>query len=186
MGDWKDSLFVLTVRQFIENVKAFQTAWGVVLQRQLGIAQEFETLYRPLDDQMDPGGAGRAPSSTPKSFLDKCAGLRATYEELQVELRQDTSLIETKLLRPAWDIKESIAPLKKDIKRRENSKLDFERYSSRVEASMKKENRSAKEEAALAKHESDLNQATYVSSRLRGLKVCEHIADWRLGIPRRR
>lgn len=134
----------------------------MILQRQLGIAEEFEALYKPMDGLNDPDDVGQAPITTPKAFLEKCVRLRATYAELESELKQEVTMIETKLLRPAWDVKESTAPLKKDIKRRENSKLDYERYLGRVEAARKKEIRSIKEEAALAQHESNLNQATYV------------------------
>lgn len=68
-------------------------------------------------------------------------------------------MVQNRLVTPAEQAREHLKPLKKTLKHRENTKLDYERYLSRTEHAQKKQTRSMKEEAALAKHESDLAQA---------------------------
>jgi amphiphysin len=68
-------------------------------------------------------------------------------------------MIDSKLVRPAEEARQQLKPLKRTIKHRENMKLDYERYAGRADHVRKKDTRSAKEEAVLAKHESDLAQA---------------------------
>lgn len=68
-------------------------------------------------------------------------------------------MIDKKLMRPAEEAQKAIKPLKKTMKHRDNAKLDYERYKGRADHAARKETRSAKEEAALATHESNLAQA---------------------------
>lgn len=74
-------------------------------------------------------------------------------------MAHELGMIDNKLLRPAQVAKQCLKPLEKTLKYRENVKLDYERYLSRAEHVRKKDNRSIKEEAALAGHESNLAQA---------------------------
>ena len=69
------------------------------------------------------------------------------------------AMITSKLVRPAEEARQQLKPLKGTIKHRENMKLDYERYAGRADHVRKKDTRSAKEEAVLAKHENDLAQA---------------------------
>jgi len=101
--------------------------------------------------------------TTPKAFTDKAVHLRGSYAELQQDLQQENSIIESKLLNPAIDAKDSIAPLKRVVKKREDTKLDFERYNGRAETARRKDVKSQRDEAALQRHEMNLSQATYVS-----------------------
>lgn len=68
-------------------------------------------------------------------------------------------MIDNKLLRPVHEAKAATKPLHKTLKHRENMKLDYERFLSRAEHARKKQNKTIKEESALAKCESDLQQA---------------------------
>ena len=125
------------------------------------MAREFEILYNPIDD---PDAKTPTPgiNTTPQKLLVKSADYRTAYSEMQKDLQQETELIQTKLLYPAMEAKESLAPLKKTIKKRENCKLDFERYQSRADHARQKTSKSARDDVALAKHESDLSNAKTV------------------------
>lgn len=149
-----DSHFV----QLVAATKAFRDAWEGILSSQISVAAEFETLYKPLE--VTEGNQG---SITPQQYLTKTGGLRATYARLQADLRSETEMIDAKLLRPATEARNSILLLKPVIKKREDCKLDYERFHSRVEHAQKKDIKSPKEEAALARHEMDLADATAVS-----------------------
>lgn len=91
--------------------------------------------------------------------MNKCLALQKIYAELARDLQQEINMVQNRLVTPAEQAREHLKPLKKTLKHRENTKLDYERYLSRTEHAQKKQTRSMKEEAALAKHESDLAQA---------------------------
>lgn len=96
---------------------------------------------------------------TPKRYMDKCQALQKIYAELAKDLQQEIDMVQNRLVSPAESARACLKPLKKTLKHRENTKLDYERYLSRTEHAQKKTTRSMKEETALAKHESDLAQA---------------------------
>ncbi|KAF2150498.1 hypothetical protein K461DRAFT_177401 [Myriangium duriaei CBS 260.36] len=139
---------------FMDAVRSFQNAWKGILAFQFGIAQHFETLYKPIEDP-----ESKYASESDQIALEKAQQLRATYGDLDKDLQQETDWIQTKLLQPAMDAKQSIAPLKKVVKKRENYKLDYERYQGRVDHVKQKGLKSAREEGTLAKHESDVSAA---------------------------
>lgn len=114
-------------------------------------------MYKPVEpiDHEQP----HRPVPTPKRYMDKCHALQKIYAELAKDLQQEIDMVQNKLVNPAEQAKAHLKPLKKTLKHRENTKLDYERYLSRTEHAQKKQTRSMKEEAALAKHESDLAQA---------------------------
>jgi amphiphysin len=91
--------------------------------------------------------------------MNKVLALQKIYAELARDLQQEINMVQNRLVTPAEQAREHLKPLKKTLKHRENTKLDYERYLGRTEHSQKKQTRSMKEEAALAKHESDLAQA---------------------------
>lgn len=99
------------------------------------------------------------PIATPQKYMSKCLGLQKLYSDLKTDLQQEMTMITNKLVNPAEEARQQLKGLKKTIKHRENTKLDYERYLGRAEHARRKETRSAKEEAALAKHENDLAQA---------------------------
>ena len=64
------------------------------------------------------------------------------------------------MIRPAVDAKDSLSIMKKTIKKREDRKLDYERYQNRVDSGLKKTKRSERDNTNLAKAQSDLERAT--------------------------
>lgn len=99
------------------------------------------------------------PVPTPTKYMNKCLALQKIYAELAKDLQQEIDMVQNRLVTPAEQARAHLKPLKKTLKHRENTKLDYERYLGRTEHAQKKQTRSMKEEAALAKHESDLAQA---------------------------
>ena len=64
------------------------------------------------------------------------------------------------MIRPAQEAKDSLQTMRKTIKRREDKKLDFERYQGRFDSSSKKSKTSDRDRAIAAKAQSDLSIAT--------------------------
>ena len=92
--------------------------------------------------------------------MSRTVRIKSEYEDLKTDLTEEVSQVDVKMIHPAQDAKDSIQLLKKTIKKREDKKLDFERYQSRHDALMKKTKRTDREDATLLKAKDDLSLAT--------------------------
>lgn len=142
----------------IKDIKAWRTAWEDILKYQYDAAEAFASIYKPIEPSNDPE-MRHQPVQTPAKHMQKCLGLQKEYDDEKRDLAQEIGQISTKCLRPAEEAKQHTKLLQKTLKHRENMKLDYERYLSRAEHVRKKDQRSAKDETALATHESNLAQA---------------------------
>lgn len=123
---------------------------------QLAIATEFYTLYDPIVGASD--GHGRDSVPTPELQLNRTFNLRQAYEDLKSELLEEIGQIEERIIKPATDARDCIAPIRKTIKKRENKRLDLERCQDKVNKLQRKVTRTPKEESALGKAEDELAQ----------------------------
>jgi amphiphysin len=144
-------------RQLVKDLKSWKEGWEDILKGQYEAAEAFANLYKSIEpiDHEQP----HRPVPTPTKYMNKCLALQKIYAELARDLQQEVNMVQNRLVTPAEQAREHLKPLKKTLKHRENTKLDYERYLGRTEHAQKKQTRSMKEEAALAKHESDLAQA---------------------------
>ncbi|OJJ48243.1 hypothetical protein ASPZODRAFT_1543737 [Penicilliopsis zonata CBS 506.65] len=145
--------------KIIDSTKAWRDAWSSLLMYQARMASEFESLYAPILGSSDPS-AGHKAVPTPEATLVRSNRLKEEYEDLRKELLQELNAVEERMIRPAVQAKDYLSPIKKTIKKRDDRKLDFERYQSRVDNYSKKTKRSDRDNAALSKAESDLARAT--------------------------
>ncbi|EGC44849.1 SH3 domain signaling protein [Histoplasma capsulatum var. duboisii H88] len=141
----------------IDSSKAWRDAWMAILTYQSRMVQEFESLYNPIVGSSEP--SARPPAETPEATLARTARLQEVYEELKTELLTEINGVDERMIKPAMDAKDYLQPFKKIIKKRDDKKLDFERYQNRVDTSRKKTKRSDRDNAALAKAEIDLSRA---------------------------
>ena len=144
--------------RLIKDLKAYRDTWSDILTFQYDASEALANLYKPIEPVSDPE-MRNVPTETPARYMQKCLGLQKLYSDLKSDLQTEVGLIETKLMRPCGEARESLKGLQGTLKHRENTKRDYERYLSRAEHARKKEVRSVKEEAALSTHESNLAQA---------------------------
>lgn len=120
----------------------------------------FEELYNPIVGASD--GYGHPPVITSQAQLERTSKLKEAYAELKTDLLDEVGMMDSRVIRPATDAKEYLQPIRKTIKKRENKRLDWERYTDKVNNASKKLKRSDRENAALAKAEEDLSRAADV------------------------
>ena len=123
-----------------------------------------DELYQPVVGTSD--GHRENPVLTPRELLVRSARLRAVCEELKADLMDEVMMMDSRVIRPASDVKEYLQPIRKTIKKREAKRLEWERYIDRVNTASSKMGRSDRENAALTKLEEDLARASDVGSRL--------------------
>lgn len=109
------------------------------------------------------GGEDNSHALTPRPTLERVNVLKSHYMELKTDMLAEVAMVDKRIIEPAKDAKASVKQYKKVIKKREDRKLDYERYKSRTEAVEKKSNKSDRDTTALAKHKIDLESATAVS-----------------------
>ncbi|KAJ2897897.1 hypothetical protein MKZ38_004312 [Zalerion maritima] len=151
LNDFEDADKVLAA--IVDNVKLWRDSWVQMLSTQHSTIAEFEKLYDPIVGASD--GHGQNLEPTPELQLNRTFALRETYEELKSDLAAEISQIEVRVLQPAADARDLVAPIKKTIKKRENKRLDYEKATDKVLKLQRKMGKSPKEDAALAKAESD-------------------------------
>jgi hypothetical protein len=128
-----------------------------LVDSQLQIVSEFEGLYDPIVGATD--GHGREAVPTPRQQLEQTFKLKEAYTDLRTELIEEIGSIEVRVIKPAVDARDCIAPIRKTIKKRENKRVDYEKLQEKVIKLQRKQGRTAKEDAALAKTEDDMARA---------------------------
>jgi len=155
LNDYEDADKVLA--QLIDNSKLWRDSWVALVHSQFQAVTEYEALYDPIVGATD--GVGRDSAPTPQLLLERTFKLKEQYAELKTELLGEVAAIEERVLKPATDARDAIAPIRKTIKKRENKRLDFEKVQEKSMKLQRKPGRSAKEDAALAKLEDEMNRA---------------------------
>ena len=149
----------LTPPQIIEASKAWKEAWVAILTHQHRIYSEFEVLYEPILGS-GPDYQGHVAVETPEKTMARTTRMKAESEELKRDLSEDVNMVDDRMIRPTQSAKDSLLTMRRTIKRREDKKLDFERYQSRVDSAIKKKVLSERDKTTLTKAQSDLATAT--------------------------
>ncbi|KAK3367165.1 hypothetical protein B0T24DRAFT_384452 [Lasiosphaeria ovina] len=155
INDYEDADKVLA--QIIDNAKLWRDSWGAVVDSQLQIVTEYDNLYDPIVGASD--GHGRVLSQTPQLQLERTFKLKEAYAELRTELNGEVAMIEERIVKPATEARDCIAPIRKTIKKRENKRVDYEKLQDKATKLQRKGSRTPKEDAALAKAEDDSARA---------------------------
>ncbi|TAQ88481.1 hypothetical protein B7494_g3179 [Chlorociboria aeruginascens] len=154
LNDYEDADKML--QKIIEASKGWRDAWVSILGTQLSTVISFEELYNPIvgtsDGHVDP-------ITTPQDLLDRTSRLKEAYTELKTDLLEEIIMMDARVMKPATEAREHLQPIKKTIKKRENKRLDWERYIDKVNKASSKMKRSDRENATLAKAEEELARA---------------------------
>jgi amphiphysin len=107
---------------------------------------------------------------TPQITLERTNVLKAHYLDLKTDMLEEVAMVDKRIIEPAKDARLSLKAYKKVIKKRQDRKLDWERYQGKVDGVEKKAKRSDKDNTALVKLNIDLSTAEAVSDALSVLK----------------
>jgi amphiphysin len=130
-----------------------------MLNQQQFLVHGIMTMYQPISAIAGDLQPQHQPVVTPPATIGRVRRLQQVYAELRDDLLREMGSIEYQVIKPAQDAREALQPMKKFIKKRLERKVDFERYQGRYEAVAKMKNRSEREEAAMIKHQSDVERS---------------------------
>lgn len=88
--------------------------------------------------------------------MERTLRLKDAFAELKQELTEEMIMIDARIVKPANEAMEGLAPMRKVIKKRENKRLDWERQIDKVNSGQRKMKRTDKDNVALAKAEQEL------------------------------
>ncbi|KAI1148428.1 BAR domain-containing protein [Nemania diffusa] len=164
----KDAVFIDSERRFEElesetkrlhdaSRKYFDAINGM-LNHQIEFSKAMTEIYKPI--------SGRV--SDPDSLVvhGNPEGIRACEEyELVVKDLQDTiapelEMIETRIIRPSDELLDVLKVIRKTAVKRDHKQLDYDRHRAVLKKLQEKKEKSAKDEKATWKAESDLEQST--------------------------
>ncbi|CAI7667557.1 unnamed protein product [Penicillium viridicatum] len=141
--------------KIVESTQAWRDAWVSIATYQSRLVDEFDGLYGPIIGSSETPSNHKAVDTDP-GRLARTNRLRKEYDELRTDLVDELSAVDTRMSQPAAQAKESLAPMKKTIKKRNDKKTDFEISQGRVDSLMKKPKRTDRENVNLAKAEIEL------------------------------
>ncbi|KAJ5470463.1 hypothetical protein N7530_007820 [Penicillium desertorum] len=141
--------------KIVESTQAWRDAWVSIATYQSRLVEEFDGLYGPIIGSSETPSNHKAVDTDPVR-LARTNRLRKEYDELRTDLLEELGAVDTRLSQPAARAKESLAPMKKTIKKRNDKKTDFEISQGRVDSLMKKPKRTDRENVSLAKAEVEL------------------------------
>ncbi|KAF3935992.1 hypothetical protein ABW20_dc0106920 [Dactylellina cionopaga] len=136
--------------RLVEDIKKYQDSISQLLLHQNAISVQLWEIYKVIPPERVPLDKGR---------LTRIEEWNTATDEMKKELTAQV-MEASKILGHTVSVKGSMKPVKKVLERRENSKLDYERYTSNYESAKKKGGRSEREVGVLAKAERQLDQAT--------------------------
>ncbi|OJD36082.1 sh3 domain signaling protein [Diplodia corticola] len=145
-------------KELVDATSHWREAWAHILTYQLHVVTEFEAIYKPMAAVGDGEPNGRVPAETPHEVLERSRRINQLYDDLKNDMMEEVSMIDRRLIKPAQEAKQTIKPMHKVIQKREDKKLDYERYKGRVEKLENQANRSARDESALAKNRIDMER----------------------------
>ncbi|KAK2067401.1 hypothetical protein P8C59_001148 [Phyllachora maydis] len=153
--DYEDVDKVLA--KIIDSTMSWRDSWIALVGSQLHIVTEYEGLYDPIVGASD--GHGQSLEPTPDLQLHRSYNLKNAYSELKIGLMEEIGMIEDQIVKPATDARDSINPIRKTIKKRENKRLDYDKAQEKYTKLYRKPGRSVKEDAALAKAQEEMSRA---------------------------
>ena len=119
---------------------------------------DLEILYAPI--LTSNGSEANRYTPTPRPAIERVHSLKEGYLGLKSDMLEEVQVMNTRIVAPAKEARAALQPYKKVIKKREDHKLDYERYKGRTENYEKKTKRSEREDKALVKNQVDLSAAT--------------------------
>jgi amphiphysin len=129
-----------------------------MLTHQIEFSKAVAEVYSPISGRM----------SDPTSFHDEgnaagieaCEQYEAVVHELQETLKPELEMIESRVIRPANELLDIIKAVRKIALKRDHKQLDYDRHRAALKKLQDKKEKTLKDEKAIYKAESDVEQAT--------------------------
>ena len=129
-----------------------------MLNHQIEFSKAVAELYKPISGRVsDPDSI--IPEGNPEG-IRACEEYEGIVRELQATLQPELEMIETRVIGPANQLLEIVKIIRKSAVKRQHKQLDYDRHRATLKKLQDKKDKTLKDEKALYKAESDMEQAT--------------------------
>ncbi|KAI0179150.1 BAR-domain-containing protein [Hypoxylon sp. FL1284] len=129
-----------------------------MLNHQIEFSKAMTEIYKPISGRMsDPDSL--VVQGNPEG-IRACEEYEAIVKDLQESLKPELEMIDSRVIRPANELLDVLKVIRKTATKREHKKLDFDRRNATLKKIQDKKDKNAKDEKALWKAESEVEQAT--------------------------
>ncbi|KAF3086888.1 hypothetical protein TWF102_007536 [Orbilia oligospora] len=164
----KDPVYIDAERRFQEletetkklhdESKKYFDAINSMLTHQIEFSKSIQEIYKPISGRMsDPDSV--IAEGNPEG-IRACEEYEAIVRDLQDTLSPELEMIETRIIKPADELLEIVKIIRKSLTKRQHKQLDFDRHRTALKKLQDKKEKTLKDEKALYKVESELEQAT--------------------------
>ncbi|KAI2624116.1 BAR domain-containing protein [Xylaria nigripes] len=164
----KDAVFIDSERRF-QDLEAetkrlhdastrYTEAINGMLNHQIEFSQAMTEIYKPISGRIsDPDSL--VVHGNPEG-IRACEEYEAVVRDLQDTIAPELEMIETRIVRPANELLDVLKVVRKTAVKRDHKQLDYDRHRNSLKKIQDKKDKSAKDEKALWKAESELEQST--------------------------
>lgn len=129
-----------------------------MLDHQIEFSQAIAEIYKPISGRMsDPNSL--IPEGNPEG-IEACEQYESIVRELKATLQPELEMIEQRVIMPADQLLEVVKVIRKVVVKRQHKQLDYDRSRTTLKKLQDKKDKTLKDEKALFKAESDVEQAT--------------------------
>lgn len=129
-----------------------------MLTHQIEFSKAIAEIYKPISGRVsDPNSI--VPEGNPEGIA-ACEEYEAIVKELQEQLKPELEMIESRIIAPAVELLGIIKTIKAVAKKRDHKQIDYDRHRATLKKLQDKKEKTLKDEKALYKAESDVEQAT--------------------------
>jgi len=129
-----------------------------MLNHQIEFSKAIEEIYKPISGRVsDPDSI--IPEGNPEG-IEACEEYQGIVRELQATLAPELEMIQARVIGPADELLTVIKVVTKSLQKRQHKQLDYDRRRASLKKIQDKKEKSLKDEKALYKAESDVEQAT--------------------------
>ncbi|KAG8526661.1 uncharacterized protein KY384_008090 [Bacidia gigantensis] len=164
----KDAVFIDAERRFQEleketkklhdESKKYFDAINGMLNHQIEFSKAVAEIYKPISGRVsDPDSI--KPEGNPEG-IRACEEYEAIVRELQATLAPELEMIQGRVIGPADELLQVIKVVQKSNLKRHHKQLDFDRHRTTLKKIQDKKDKTLKDEKALYKAESEVEQAT--------------------------
>lgn len=129
-----------------------------MLNHQIEFSKAVQEIYRPISGRVsDPNSI--IPEGNPEG-IQACEEYEAIVKDLQATLQPELEMIHARVIGPADELMGVIKVVQKSMHKRQHKQLDYDRHRANLKKIQDKKDKTLKDEKALYKAESEVEQAT--------------------------
>ena len=129
-----------------------------MLSHQIEFSKAVQEIYKPISGRVsDPDSI--IPEGNPEG-IRACEEYESIVRDLQTTLQPELELIQQRVIAPADELINIIKTVRKSTVKRQHKQLDFDRHRANLKKLQDKKDKSLKDEKAMYKAETEVEQAT--------------------------